>query len=327
MKKENALFKLRACVLLLSMGIFMTSCFREDIDARNRPIEENPEEEEVGINADLPLSDQENEGKWVLNTELSDEFEASALNETKWLIQGRNGEYQSNFRGRPPSQFSTDNVRLEDGKLKIETRWEPDYNFSPKTNPNTGETFENITTAAVISKKVFKYGYMEIKSKSADAEITSSFWTTNEKTAPIKSELDMFETFGGHKTSASWRKRLKFNIISWEPSNPYYLPGGNGPVYSDNIQVEHETASNFHVYGFEWTSEYVKVYVDGKLHPQGTITKASLTNNGEDPNRWVTDTPYHIWFDSETFPWLGLPEAADLPVDYEIEYVRVWQKQ
>ncbi len=326
MKKENALFKLRACVLLLSMGIFMTSCFREDIDARNRPIEENPEEE-VGINADLPLSDQENEGKWVLNTELSDEFEASALNETKWLIQGRNGEYQSNFRGRPPSQFSTDNVRLEDGKLKIETRWEPDYNFSPKTNPNTGETFENITTAAVISKKVFKYGYMEIKSKSADAEITSSFWTTNEKTAPIKSELDMFETFGGHKTSASWRKRLKFNIISWEPSNPYYLPGGNGPVYSDNIQVEHETASDFHVYGFEWTSEYVKVYVDGKLHPQGTITKASLTNNGEDPNRWVTDTPYHIWFDSETFPWLGLPEAADLPVDYEIEYVRVWQKQ
>lgn len=320
-----------SCLLLFALIVCFYACSTSDSEGGDEELEteepeiEVPKPDDSAQNPDFPLSDQSNTGNWTLNTEISDEFETSPLDESKWLIQGRNGEYQSNFRGRPPSQFSTDNVRIEDGKLKIETRWEPNYNFSPKTS-NSGETFENITTAAVISKKVFKYGYMEIKSKSANAQITSSFWTTNQKEA-LMSELDMFETFGGHKSNASWRKRLKFNIISWEPSNPYYLPGGNGPVHSRNIQVEHETASDFHVYGFEWTPEYIKVYVDGELHPQGTITKDALTNNGEDLNRWVTDTPYHIWFDSETFPWLGLPEASDLPVDYEIEYVRIWQKQ
>ncbi|MBC3759204.1 T9SS type A sorting domain-containing protein [Hyunsoonleella sp. SJ7] len=274
-----------------------------------------------------PFSDPSNTGGWVLNAGMSDEFEALVLDETKWLIQGKNGEYQSNFVGRPPSQFSTDNVRLEDGKLKIQTRWEPDYPFSPTTHPETGEAYENITTAAVITKQVFKFGYMETKCKAANAPVTSSFWTTNATTVATseRSELDMFEMFGGHKTNASWRKRLKFNIISWAPDNPYYLPDGNGPVHTRNIQADNETASGFHVYGFEWTPDYIKVYIDGVLHPQGTITKAELTQNGEDSDRWVTDVPYHIWFDSETFPWLGLPEAADLPADYEIEYLRVWQ--
>ncbi|TGV01883.1 family 16 glycosylhydrolase [Flavivirga rizhaonensis] len=325
MKKEEAILKFIKAILIFSMAsLLFYACSNSDNDT----IEEEPQVEEPKVDANLPLSDQSNEGNWILNKEMSDEFEAGTLDENKWLIQGRNGEYQSNFVGRPPSQFSTDNVRLEDGKLKIQTRWEPDYNFSPKTNPNTGEKFENITTAAVISKSVFKFGYMEIKSKSADAEITSSFWTTNAKSVDRneKSELDMFETFGGHKTNALWRKRLKFNIISWAPDNSYYLPGGNGPVHSRNIQAAHETASDFHVYGFEWAPEFIKVYIDGELHPDGTITKAALTGNGSDADRWVTDVPYHIWFDSETFPWLGLPEEADLPADYEIEYVRVWQK-
>lgn len=286
--------------------------------------EEEKEEEKDPINSDFPLSDQSNAGKWVLNTEISDEFEANAINEDHWLIQGRNGEYQSNFIGRPPSQFSVNNAIQEDGKLKIITKWEPDYNFNPKAN-SSGEAFENITTAAVISKKQFKFGYMEIKCKSADAPITSSFWTTGKNT----SELDMFEMFGGHKSSSAWRKRLKFNIISWDPNNPNYFRTINGPVSTQNMQVENNTAGDFHVYGFDWTAEYIKVYYDGKLLPEYTILKSELTNNGTNPDKWVTDSDYWIWFDSETFPWLGLPSETDLsePAEYQIEYLRVWQKK
>ncbi|MDC0177457.1 family 16 glycosylhydrolase [Polaribacter sp.] len=282
---------------------------------------------EVVTNSNFPLSDPKNEGSWVLNTDISDEFDANVLDEDKWQIQGKDGVYKSNFIGRAPSQFSTNNAIVQDNKLKILTKWEPDFNFHPtRTQTVNGVVYkyENITTAAVISKKQFRYGYMEIKCKSANTQITSSFWTTGLRS----SELDMFEMFGGHKTSASWRKRLKFNIISWDPDNYYYQPDGKGPVYTDNIQVENNTADDFHVYGFEWTSEYIKIYVDGVLHPEGTITKAALTNNGANPEKWVTDTDYWIWFDSETFPWLGIPTAADLPTpaEYQIEYIRVWQK-
>ena len=34
-----------------------------------------------------------------------------------------------------------------------------------------------------------------------------------------------------------------------------------------------------------------------------------------------------IWVDSETFYWEGFPDEEDLPVDFEIEYIRVWQKR
>ncbi|MCL7752627.1 family 16 glycosylhydrolase [Polaribacter sp. Z022] len=281
----------------------------------------------TGPNSDYPLSDQSNTGKWVLNKEVSDEFDTGTLDEDKWHIQGKNGVYQSNFIGRAPSQFSINNAIVEDEKLKIITKWEPDFDFHPtKTQTVNGKVYkyENITTAAVISKKQFRYGYMEIKCKSANAPITSSFWTTGKGT----SELDMFEMFGGHKSNAAWKKRLKFNIISWDKDNPFYQPVYKGPVHTRNIQAKENTADDFHVYGFDWTPEYIKVYIDGVLHENGTILKSELTKNGTEPDRWVTDSDYWIWFDSETFPWLGLPTASDLvePAEYQIEYIRVWQK-
>lgn len=273
----------------------------------------------------LPLSDAQNNGNWELNTDISDEFNDGTLDLVKWQIQGTDGIYKSNFIGRAPSQFNPNNAIVEDNKLKILTKWEPSFPFS--TTPQDGVAYENITTAAVISKAQFHYGYMEIRSKAAKAEITSSFWTTG-----YRSEMDMFEMFGDTdpgEANINWRKRLKFNMISWEPSNPYYLPDGNGPAHTRNIQADDNTADDFHVYGFEWTDQYVKVYIDGVLHTNGSILKSDITNNGLDPERWVTDVPYWIWFDSETFPWLGIPEQADLlnPAEYEIDYIRIWGKK
>ncbi|WP_158293224.1 family 16 glycosylhydrolase [Tamlana fucoidanivorans] len=326
--------KIKYCLysVLVVLALTMASCSSSDtpqeIVETENPETENPDNGNEGGNSepnpDYPLSDQSNSGNWVLNQDMSDEFEDGTLDESKWHIQGKDGIYKSNFIGRAPSQFSINNAVVESGKLKIVSKWEPDFNFSDKTQTVGGTVYkyENITTAAVISKNQFQYGYMEIKCKSAKAPVTSSFWTTGTRS----SELDMFEMFGGHKTSGTWRKRLKFNIISWDPKNYYYLPDGRGPVHTRNIQVDHNTADDFHVYGYEWTAEYIKIYVDGELHPEGTILKSVLTNNGADPDRWVTDVPYWIWFDSETFPWLGIPTEEDLPAEYQIEYLRVWQQ-
>ena len=275
---------------------------------------------EFSYGQSLPLSDPQNAGNWELDTDISDEFNNGTLDLVKWQIQGENGIYKSNFIGRAPSQFNPNNAIVEDNKLKILTKWEPSFPFS--STLQDGVAYENITTAAVISKAQFHYGYMEIRSKAAKAEITSSFWTTG-----YRSELDMFEMFGdtdAGEANINWRKRLKFNMISWDPNNPYYLPDGNGPAHTRNIQADDNTADDFHVYGFEWTSEYIKVYIDGVLHPNGTILRSVL---GED--RWTTNVPYWIWFDSETFPWLGIPEQSDLatPAEYQIDYIRVWGKK
>lgn len=253
-----------------------------------------------------PHTDPENEGRWVLNKTVSDEFEADQLNQHKWHIQGTGGRYQSNFIGRAPSQFSLDNVRLEDGKLKIQTRWEPDYEFTDKPGQD-GKAYENITTAAVISQKQFLYGYMEIKAKAADASVTSAFWMTGNA-----SELDIFEHLG--RPAQTHKKHLETEI--WSSIHDWNLPKKENSIWTDRMQLPFRVAEDFHVYGCDWSEEGLKFFVDGKM-----IREVAA----EDVEGWCLDGPLWIWMDSETFPWHGLPVAEDLPADYEVEYVRIWQ--
>lgn len=255
-----------------------------------------------------PVSDPAKTSGWVLNTDVSDEFESRKLDEDKWLVQGRDGEYKSRWIGRAPSQFSPDNVRISDGKLMVETRWEPDFEFAAKKDKD-GRSYENITTAAVISKKQFHYGYMEIKCKAADASITSSFWGTGKG-----SEIDVFE-FNGRpslKNKKGLEKEMMFTMIDWKT-------GKNVRMWRNKAHLDWRVAGEFHVYGCEWNEDYLKFYADGEL--VGEVTRAALGD------KWVLKNPISVWVDSETFPWQGLPAKEDLPVDYEIEYIRVWQKQ
>jgi hypothetical protein len=317
----------------------------EEKEDEKDPVEEEGKEEEI-INDDYPLSDQNNSGDWVLNPDVSDEFDATVLDETKWLIQGRNGEFQSRFVGRAPSQFSTENVRLEDGKLKMETRWEPNYDFIPRINNGLyydeigGEKvyFENITTAAIITKKEFVYGYIEIKSKAADAEVTSSLWATGGNT-----EFDFFEMFGDHRqTNKAWRDgELWWSIHDWSSNG-----NGGKHTYTEHHDLEFRVADDFHVYGYDWSAAGLKIYIDGELYRDVSKTEINAYDdtvhgggNGAHEN-FVVTKPVKLWIDQETFPWHGVPDSkedlelnsptakkSDGIVDFEVEYLRVWQKQ
>ncbi len=319
--------------VLLTVGV-LSACTTSDVST-------------VAKNNVYPLSDPLNKGNWVLNTEVSDEFEGETVDEEKWYIVGKfeNGKpvykdpdhpNRKVWIGRAPSQFSGRNYRLEDGKLVLETRWEPDFPFSDKLDKpwgknNTRSKYENITTACFIGRKEFKYGYMEIRSKSADAEITSSFWATGNRT-----ELDMFEHFGDHrqKNKLDKDRELWWSIHDWGP----VLKGKT--TYTQHKDLGFRVADAFHTYGFDWSAEGIKYYIDGKLFTSATMEEvdAYAKKNGMDKGYVVTH-PIHIWLDQETFPWHGVPDSKedlelnspegkkdDGIVDFEIEYVRVWQK-
>ena len=150
---------------------------------------------------------------------------------------------------------------------------------------------------------------MEIKCKAADASITSSFWATGHQ-----SELDVFEFIGA--PAQAQKKHLEreymFTMIDWSKRQL-------SRVWRGTHQLPWRVADGFHVYGCEWNEDYLKFYADGQL--VGGVTKAELGA------RWVLTKPLWIWVDSETFPWHGLPRKGDLPVDFEIEYIRVWQQK
>jgi beta-glucanase (GH16 family) len=263
-----------------------------------------------------PAYDAKNDGGWQLNSSVSDEFENGKLDVEKWHIQGTDGIYKSRFIGRAPAQFSTKNVRVEGGKLKLQTRWEPDFNFTDKIDrtwkkAKDGLKYENITSTAVIGKNSFLYGYMEIKAKAADAAITSAFWMTGGKT-----ELDIFEHMG--RASLPNKKKLETEI--WSSIHDWSPTGKGKTTWTDRMQLGFRVADDFHVYGAEWTPDHLKFHVDGKLIR--TVTRKQVGDEG-----WVITKPLNIWVDSECFPWHGIPKKEDLPVDYEIEYIRVWQKE
>lgn len=260
-----------------------------------------------------PASDRQNQGEWTLVEGVSDEFNTTKLDTDKWHIQGTDGEYRSNFIGRAPSQFSTDNVRLEGGQLKLEARWDPSFDFSPKIDlsdskaPN-GRKYENITTAAVISKQRVRYGYFEIRCKAARASVTSSFWMTGNS-----SELDVFEFLG----RPAQRHKTHLESELWSSIHDWSKPGGP-TTWTDRMQLGFKVAEGVHTYGLEWDPEYLKFFVDGVMVRE--VTKSQVGDEG-----WVIDKPVWVWVDSEVFPWHGIPVEEDLPVDYEVDYIRIWQ--
>lgn len=50
------------------------------------------------------------------------------------------------------------------------------------------------------------------------------------------------------------------------------------------------------------------------------------TTQEKEGNNWGLTNPLEIWLDSEVLVWLGLPHEEELPVDFEIESMRVWQE-
>lgn len=300
-----------------------------------------------------PLSDPENIGNWYYNSEVSDEFEAKEIDEDKWYIVGKFKDGKPFYKhpdkpnkrvwkGRAPSQFSGRNYRLENGKLILETRWEPDFPFSPEIRkPVFGKAlpYENLTTACFIGRKEFKYGYIEIKSKAAKAPISSAFWAMGKNL-----EIDFFELYG--KSLKENKRHLDSHL--WWSIRDWSKPVTGKPVYTERKQVGFNVADDFHVWGIEWNENGMKYYINGKLF--STVTAEQVTEWAkknrtkitlpEDYNGYVANRPIALWLDQECFPWHDIPsskeelerfskesEKEDGVVDFEIEYVRVWQKK
>ncbi len=176
----------------------------------------------------LPASDPANEGGWVLNTDLSDEFNGTQIDHDKWLVQGLNGDYYI-WKGRPPSQYAPHNAIVEDGFLKIRSRWEPDYPFADESYADGGNNDRYgeldgvripVTTAAIVSKKRFLNGYMEVRSKANPTSMISAFWLIG-----FEQELDVFEHIGNPQTDGNLRaNNTSMTVHDWSPPSISGLP-------------------------------------------------------------------------------------------------------
>ncbi len=263
-----------------------------------------------------PLSDPSNNGGWVLNASVSDEFDGDSLDLSKWLNLGLDGNYQGEWKGRAPSQFNPANVKVGGGHLTITSKWDPNFEFSDTTFTNGmkyGETAP-VTTGCIITKARFRFGYMEMRCKAAAGPISSSFWTTGEG-----GEIDVFEHFGHNPNNPNAAFRYHTSFHDWRKGSPTI----GKRIWTHDHVMDFRVTDDFHVYGLEWHEDGLIIHLDGRL--VNCIPKAQIGDN------WVASNEQKVWIDSETFDWEVKPhllKAADFGdgLHFVVDYCRIWQR-
>lgn len=239
----------------------------------------------------LSFSAPPTNGTWSIITELSDEFEGTELNTTKWF------DHNPTWLGREPGFFYTNNVQVADGQLHITAKAE--------TLPDLPKGYHTFTTAAVKSKTPVLYGYFEIRAKAMNSRASSAFWFYNHQ-PDHWTEIDVFEITGGHPEKDKTFHMTLHVFITPEDGDNHWQDG-------KHWEAPFRFADDYHTYALEWDKESIKWFVDGELVRERENT------------HW--HQPLYMNFDSETFPgWFGLPDPSELPATYSIDYIRSWQK-
>lgn len=191
----------------------------------------------------------------------------------------------------------------------------------------------SVTTMETMS---YKYGYVEIRAKMPFVRgAWASFWTSSsgalgpERTADYSIEVDIFENFASLDTIAP-------NVHKWYGDGRHTQWGDEREKYTfDSLNINDE----YHIYGFEWTPEKMTMYVDDKPYFTYDLSinfdedyAANKDNGASDMSGF--DTQLYLIFNNHLFtssssylPYDGCEiYPTDLPTEYVIDYVRLYQK-
>ena len=165
------------------------------------------------------------------------------------------------------------------------------------------------TAGFIKSKNKFLYGYFEAEMKLMDAPWVSGFWMTNVD-KDWWTEIDICENAPGLSYN---RNDLNSNI------HVFRAPEDQGNVKkhfsrTKKYYIPVELQKDYHVWGLEWTEEYIRFYIDGILFREAKNT------------HW--HQPLEVNFNNESNKWFGaLPDDDRLDGEFHVKYFRVWEKK
>ena len=169
-----------------------------------------------------------------------------------------------------------------------------------------------IYSVRINTTRFWTYGYFEARLKVSDAAGSwPAYWMMpkNFTTWPGDGEIDIMEyaisTQGKDKSSSS----IHCAAYNW--------PMGTQKTH---VQTVANAATQFHVYALEWTATEMRFYIDGKQHLE-------FKNSGGGYNVWPFDAPFYLKFNMAWGGNMGgKTNESQLPATYEVDYVRVFQK-
>lgn len=229
----------------------------------------------------------------------NDEFEDNELNQDWTYEVKKPGWVNNELQEYVASKINGQKVlELKDGVLQIILRKIENKIYSSRIYANVDSGWQ--------------YGYFEARIKLPKGKGTwPAFWMmpVHGKTWPGDGEIDIMEEVGFDPN----------NIVTTVHCNAYNDTGSPIESYKEIVPT---AQSEFHIYGLEWTSDYLRWIVDGKTFLQ-------YNNEKKGKDQWPFDAPFYIILN---LAWggdwggqKGVDESA-LPASMLVDYVRVYQK-
>lgn len=200
------------------------------------------------------------------------------------------------------------NAAVKDGKLMVCAQIE-----------NEGGRKYTSARMTTHDRASWQYGYFEIRAKlpvgrgswpalwfMPDAVHAGTPW-------PLCGEIDMLEHTVVNKDE------LVYSLHSHKHNHTRH----DTRQYTTSVYVPGVTG-DFHVFGMEWTEEYIEYFLDGK-----SVCKYQKTDDPDDQTAtaWPYDQPFYLIMNIAVGGFMGGEvKDEDLPYVMEVDYVRVYQK-
>ena len=232
--------------------------------------------------------------------------------------------YENGFvRNEELQWYQSENAIIQNGNLRILGKKESVKNdrFYPESNNwKESREFAEYTSASINTrgKFDFQFGILEVKAKiDTSMGMWPAIWTLGiEKGWPSNGEIDVMEYYLVDQkpailANAAWKGATSY--VSWDSEK---IP------FSKFLKKDPKWAEKFHVWKMEWTTDFIKIYLDDEL--LNTISLSETKNpDGFNPFH----QPHYILLNLAIGGNGGDPSATTFPRKYEVDYVRVYQKK
>ncbi len=232
--------------------------------------------------------------------------------------------YEKGFtRNEELQWYQEDNANVKDGLLVIEGRREKVKNnrYDPKSRDwRKNREYAEYTSSSINTrgKKEFQYGIIEVRAKIDTARgMWPAIWTLGvSKGWPANGEIDIMEYYLVNNqpyilANAAWAHPNK--RAAWDEAK---IP------FSEFLEKDPEWPNKFHIWKMDWTEDYIRLYLDGKLLNEVDLAE---TKNPDGFNPF--HQPHYILLNLALGSNGGKPEKTKFPRTYEIDYVRIYQQK
>ncbi len=248
-----------------------------------------------------------------------DEFDTDGkVDSSKWSFE------KGFVRNQELQWYQPENAKVKDGLLLISGKRDAvaNPNFQSghqdwkKSRKQAEYTSASINTR---DKFHFQYGVVEVRAKIDTAlGLWPAIWTLGIKNPwPANGEVDIMEYYRVNQeatvlANAAWAQEGK-SPAKWDEAK---IP------FSKLLEEDPSWPSKFHIWRMEWTEKEIRLFLDDQLLNEIYLSE-TFNPDGFNPFH----QPHYLLLNLAIGGNGGDPTTSDFPSEYQVDFIRVYQKK